>query len=75
MVDVSHQHAIYSLLDGPALEIMHHGKKATVEPHRPLTRRIPQTPSLETPTQPRGRAPRRRRQRLERAAVPGPPQP
>jgi alpha,alpha-trehalose phosphorylase len=60
LVKVEHRQATYSLLEGSSLEIIHHGKKMTVEEHRPSIRRIPPPPTRETPTQPPGRAPQRR---------------
>jgi alpha,alpha-trehalose phosphorylase len=60
LVEVEHKRATYSLLEGSSLQIVHHGKQATVNPKRPLTRRIPPPPARETPSQPHGRAPRRR---------------
>ncbi len=61
LVEVKRDRAIYSLLEGSTLEIVHHGRKATVDPQRPLSRRIPAPPARETPSQPPGRAPERRR--------------
>jgi alpha,alpha-trehalose phosphorylase len=61
LVEVGHQQATYSLLEGSSLEIVHHGKKATVDAHAPLRRSIPAPPPRETPSQPPGRAPERRR--------------
>jgi alpha,alpha-trehalose phosphorylase len=58
---VRHRQATYSLLDGSPLEIVHHGKSATVDATRPLTRKIPPPPARETPSQPAGRAPARKR--------------
>jgi alpha,alpha-trehalose phosphorylase len=63
-VDVEHARASYSLLAGTALDLVHHGEQVTVEPGRPLTRPIPPAPARETPTQPPGRAPQRRRPQL-----------
>ena len=61
---------------GRSLEIVHHGKKATVNPQRPLTRPIPPPPARETPSQPTGRAPQRREQpSLMRQVHSGPPDP
>jgi alpha,alpha-trehalose phosphorylase len=59
-VAVDHKRATYKLLEGDALQIVHHGKKATVQPQRLLVRRIPPPPKWPTPSQPRGRAPQRR---------------
>jgi alpha,alpha-trehalose phosphorylase len=60
LVEVQHKRASYTLLEGDALEIIHHGRKATVEPKRALIRKIPPAPRRETPSQPPGRAPQRR---------------
>jgi alpha,alpha-trehalose phosphorylase len=60
MVKVEHRRATYSLLEGSSLEIIHHGKKTTVEEQRPSIRRIPPPPTRKTPIQPPGRAPQRR---------------
>jgi alpha,alpha-trehalose phosphorylase len=60
VVAVEHRRATYTLLDGAALEIVHHGRKATVKPGRALIRRIPPAPQRETPSQPPRRAPQRR---------------
>jgi alpha,alpha-trehalose phosphorylase len=59
-VAVEHKRATYKLLEGDALEIVHHGKKATVRPEHLLVRRIPPPPKWPTPSQPPGRAPQRR---------------
>ncbi len=60
LVEVEHEQASYSLLQGSSLEIVHHGEKATVDPKRPLIRPIPAPPAREAPSQPAGRAPQRR---------------
>jgi alpha,alpha-trehalose phosphorylase len=60
LVQVDHRQATYSLLQGEDLEIIHHGKHATVHAQRALSRRIPALHPHETPTQPAGRAPQRR---------------
>ncbi|MCW3018334.1 MAG: glycoside hydrolase family 65 protein [Solirubrobacterales bacterium] len=60
VVAVEHKQATYTLVEGAALEIVHHGKKATIEPQRALIRKIPPAPQRETPGQPPGRAPQRR---------------
>jgi alpha,alpha-trehalose phosphorylase len=61
LVDVGHEQATYSLLEGPSLRIVHHGDEVTVEPQRSLSRPIPPPPAREPPSQPPGRAPQRRR--------------
>jgi len=60
-VDVRDYEATYSLTEGDALEISHHGDRVTLEPDTPLTLRIPPVPSRPEPRQPPGREPRRRR--------------
>ena len=62
-IDVAHDQASYTLIDGSPLEITHHGESATITPDEPLVRPIPPPPKLERPSQPRGRAPARRRPR------------
>jgi alpha,alpha-trehalose phosphorylase len=60
-VEVRADEASYELLQGDSLEITHHGERVTVEPGRVVRRRVPPAPSWPEPTQPQGRAPRRRR--------------
>jgi alpha,alpha-trehalose phosphorylase len=60
-VEVVHEQATYTLVEGPSLEITHHGERATIEPDAPVTLSIPKAPMLEPPTQPPGRAPAKRR--------------
>jgi alpha,alpha-trehalose phosphorylase len=60
LVEVGREQATYSLLEGSPLEIVHHGKKATVDAQRPVTRPIPPPRVREAPSQPAGRAPERR---------------
>src|SRR5207237_7640354 len=59
-VEVNHRQATYSLLDGPALDISHHGEGLTVTTAGSVTRPVPTPPVLERPVQPLGRAPARR---------------
>jgi alpha,alpha-trehalose phosphorylase len=61
LVDVGHAQVTYSLLDGDPLEIVHHGRRATVSAKQSLTRSIPAPHPGEPPSQPAGRAPERRR--------------
>jgi alpha,alpha-trehalose phosphorylase len=61
LVEVRHEHATYSLREGSALKIVHHGKEATVPAQTPLTLSIPAPPVREAPGQPPERAPQRRR--------------
>ncbi|MBV9915354.1 MAG: glycoside hydrolase family 65 protein [Solirubrobacterales bacterium] len=60
-IEVVHGRATYSLLEGVALEIVHHDQRRLVEPGRPLELQIPPPPNRERPHQPRGREPARRR--------------
>jgi alpha,alpha-trehalose phosphorylase len=61
VVEVEHEQATYSLLEGPSLEITHHGQPATIESAAPVTLAIPPAPVRERPSQPPGRAPAKRR--------------
>jgi alpha,alpha-trehalose phosphorylase len=56
-VDVRNEHATYSLMQGPSLQINHHGEAATIGSDHPLTLAIAPAPPREPPTQPAGRAP------------------
>ena len=60
-IDCNHMQAQYSLIEGEALEIVHHGATATIAPGEPLTLAIPPAPKREPPTQPPGREPDKRR--------------
>ena len=60
-VDFNHQHAIYTLLGGEAIELGHHGHRFQLSADREVKRSIPRAPQSEAPTQPQGRAPARRR--------------
>jgi alpha,alpha-trehalose phosphorylase len=62
-VEVQQEQATYSLLEGPPLEITHHGEPATIGSEKPLVRPIPPAPAGDRPHQPAGRAPARRRPR------------
>jgi alpha,alpha-trehalose phosphorylase len=59
-VDVDHREVRYTLVQGPALAITHHGEPVTVAPDGPLTRPVPAAPAGERPGQPPGREPIRR---------------
>jgi alpha,alpha-trehalose phosphorylase len=62
-VEVTQTEATYSLSSGPALDVGHHGTTLTVSSKRPVSADIPPaaTPAdRPAPTQPPGRAPRRR---------------
>ncbi len=67
-VEVSHRQARYTVLEGAPLEITHHGTAVTVAPDAPETCPIPEPPSLEAPTQPKGRAPARRGDAVQSAS-------
>ena len=60
-VEVEPDHARYTLLEGDALSITHHGDPVTIDPAEPLTCSIPPPAEQPTPRQPEGRAPARRR--------------
>jgi alpha,alpha-trehalose phosphorylase len=59
-VEVTPAQATYELLDGPPLELAHHGEVVTVTADESLTLGLPPIPHLTAPTQPPGRAPVRR---------------
>jgi alpha,alpha-trehalose phosphorylase len=59
-VDVRHQGAMYTLLEGPPLDVAHHGEGLRLEVGRAVTRPLPPVPVLERPRQPPGREPARR---------------
>jgi alpha,alpha-trehalose phosphorylase len=60
-VEVSDGHATYTLTEGDALEITHHGDRTTLEPDEPLQLKVPPAPHRPEPKQPPGRAPMQRR--------------
>ena len=60
LVEVNHEHAGYSLVDGEPLELSHYGKSVTVSKDKPLTLAIPAIASRPAPRQPPGREPARR---------------
>jgi alpha,alpha-trehalose phosphorylase len=60
-VDVRHDEATYTLLEGEPLELAHHGEMLTISTEVPQTRRIPPQPRRRRPRQPPGREPARRR--------------
>jgi alpha,alpha-trehalose phosphorylase len=61
LVEVNHEHASYSLLEGQPLELGHHGERVTVSAEEPLELPIPAIRPREAPRQPPGREPVRRR--------------
>jgi alpha,alpha-trehalose phosphorylase len=60
-VEITHQGACYSLIEGAPLEIAHHNERLSVTAEQAVMRAIPALPARETPRQPPGRAPARRR--------------
>ena len=59
-VELVHDQARYSLLEGPPLEVTHHGETITVSARRPVSRPIPEVAAGEVPRQPPARRPARR---------------
>nr|WP_203675009.1 glycoside hydrolase family 65 protein [Streptomyces sp. SID13666] len=59
-VDITHQDATYTLLEGSDLEISHHGEPLTVTGHSPCRAAVPAAPQLPEPRQAAGRVPPRR---------------
>jgi alpha,alpha-trehalose phosphorylase len=60
-VEADRQHARYRLLHGAPLQIAHHGQPLTISTDETATRAIPPAVPRQTPAQPAGRAPARRR--------------
>ncbi len=60
-VDVGRDQATYTLLDGPPLELHHHGEAFEVAVDQPADLPLPPLPDLQPPRQPPGREPNRRR--------------
>jgi alpha,alpha-trehalose phosphorylase len=67
-VEATKAHATYTLLDGPPLELEHHGKRIVLSVDVPVTEPIPPCVCGPAPSQPSGRAPARRGTMLEHAA-------
>jgi alpha,alpha-trehalose phosphorylase len=59
-VEVVHELATYRLLDGPPLDLTHHGERLRVTAGESVTRPVPLLPPGEPPKQPPGREPLRR---------------
>ncbi len=59
-VEVKAGQATYTIVDGKALQIVHHGNSVKLTPEEPVSLPIPPPPKLERPRQPPGRAPTRR---------------
>jgi alpha,alpha-trehalose phosphorylase len=62
-VSVQDRRATYDLLAGEELDIFHHGDRVTVRAGETLELEVPAPPQHPEPSQPPGRAPRRRRER------------
>jgi alpha,alpha-trehalose phosphorylase len=60
LVEVTREHATYTLLEGDPLETAHHGAAFTVAPADPQTLPIPARPERPAPEQPARRAPQHR---------------
>jgi alpha,alpha-trehalose phosphorylase len=58
-VEIRQGEAAYQLLEGPELSVTHHGDDVVITTE-PVSRPIPPAPQGPAPTQPHGRAPRRR---------------
>jgi alpha,alpha-trehalose phosphorylase len=56
-VEVRAGEATYDLIDGEALELIHHGERVTVTPGASLTLPVPPPPQFPTPRAPAGREP------------------
>jgi alpha,alpha-trehalose phosphorylase len=56
-VEATKASAAYTLLDGEALELGHHGRTIVVSPESPVVEPIPPAPTRPAPSQPPGRAP------------------
>ncbi|MEU9008971.1 glycosyl hydrolase family 65 protein [Streptomyces sp. NPDC048479] len=56
-VDIRSSAAVYTLVEGDPLKILHHGEPLTVTVSRPVERPLPPVPVQPEPQQPRGRRP------------------
>ena len=61
-VEVRGMQATYTLQQGDAIELSHHGERFTLTADEPVVREVPEPPKLTPPQQPHGRAPARRHQ-------------
>jgi alpha,alpha-trehalose phosphorylase len=59
-IEVDHEHARYTLLEGEPLEVTHHGAPMTIEGEEAIAVAIPPAPRREPPKQPAGREPAQR---------------
>jgi len=65
-LEVTAETAIYTLLDGEPLPILHHGQPITASRDQPIVVPIPAAaPGTPTPTQPPGRRPAQRAQKVQ----------
>jgi alpha,alpha-trehalose phosphorylase len=64
-VEIDQDGASYTLLEGPSLTVRHHGEEVALTKGAAGRRPIPALEPREAPTQPKGRAPRRRTPKLE----------
>lgn len=62
-VEISRSTATYVLAHGDPLEVLHYEKSFMLTADHPVTRDLPEYPHRPAPSQPPGRAPRRRNQR------------
>jgi alpha,alpha-trehalose phosphorylase len=60
-VEVERRQATYALVAGEPIELGHHGERFELSGDRAITRPIPPAPARESPQQPAGREPPRRR--------------
>jgi alpha,alpha-trehalose phosphorylase len=65
VVEIDRAEASYTLLDGPALTVSHHGEPVELTLGVAERRSIPELAEREAPKQPQGRAPHRRRPKLD----------
>jgi alpha,alpha-trehalose phosphorylase len=59
-VEVCGGRATYTLQEGSSIELFHHGQPFRLSSDEPVVLDVPEPPQLERPTQPHGRAPKRR---------------
>jgi len=60
-VEVKHDRAVYSLLQGAPLQITHYGEAVTITTHQAVNHPIPKRTAADALRQPSGRTPTRRR--------------
>ena len=59
-VEVTGREAAYTLVEGPPLDVAHHGETVTLSTEQPVTVAVPPTPARPALSQPLGRDPARR---------------